>query len=89
MAMLYYLDGFLSEIGEPNENYARELLELFTTGILDKNGTPNYSQTDIEQIARALTGWKVDLKTLSVRFEENLFDPGEKIDFWSNGQLGI
>ena len=88
MAMLYYLDGFLSEIGEPNENYARELLELFTLGIFDKNGSPNYTQSDIEQIARALTGWKVDLDTLSVNFVEDLFDPGVKTIFGQTGNWG-
>ena len=88
MAMLYYLDGFLSEIGEPNENYARELLELFTMGIFDKNGTPNYTETDIAEISRALTGWKVDLQTLSVQFQQHLFDDGEKTFFGQTGNWG-
>ncbi|MEM8485436.1 MAG: DUF1800 domain-containing protein [Bacteroidota bacterium] len=88
MAMLYYLDGFLSEIGEPNENYARELLELFTMGINDKNGNPNYTQSDIEEIARALTGWKVDLDSLSVNFAAGLFDAGTKTIFGQTGNWG-
>ena len=85
MAMLYYLDGFLSEIGEPNENYARELLELFTMGIFDKDGNPNYTETDIAEISRALTGWKVDLQTLSVNFQGFLFDGGAKTIFGQTG----
>jgi uncharacterized protein (DUF1800 family) len=50
-AMLIYLDGRYNVVGNPNENYARELLELFTMGI------GNYTETDIREAARALTGW--------------------------------
>jgi uncharacterized protein (DUF1800 family) len=50
-AMLIYLDGRFNVVGNPNENYARELLELFTIGI------GNYNETDIREAARALTGW--------------------------------
>lgn len=58
-AMLHYLDGRLNYKGRPNENYARELLELFTMGI------GNYTEQDIKEIARALTGWQL------YRFENN------------------
>jgi len=51
-AMLYYLDNHTSVAGQPNENYARELLELHTLGA--DNG---YSQTDVEEAARCFTGW--------------------------------
>jgi uncharacterized protein (DUF1800 family) len=51
--MLTYLDGVRNTVGAPNENYARELMELFTIGI------GNYTQTDIQQAAKALTGWQV------------------------------
>ncbi|MCC6816738.1 MAG: DUF1800 domain-containing protein [Saprospiraceae bacterium] len=50
-AMLIYLDGRLNTKNAPNENYARELLELFTMG------PGNYTEKDIEEIAKALTGW--------------------------------
>lgn len=50
-AMLIYLDGRYNVVGNPNENYAREFLELFTMGI------GNYTETDIREAARALTGW--------------------------------
>lgn len=50
-AMLHYLDGRLNRKGAPNENYARELLELFTMG------PGHYTEQDIEEIAKALTGW--------------------------------
>ena len=52
-AMLVWLDNTLSRVGRPNENYARELMELFTLGV------DNYTQTDVTEVARALTGWTV------------------------------
>jgi uncharacterized protein (DUF1800 family) len=52
-AMLVWLDNRTSRAGRPNENYARELMELFTLGI------DNYTQTDVTEVARALTGWTV------------------------------
>ena len=53
-AMLIYLDGRQNNKNAPNENYGRELMELFTLGI------GNYTETDVKQAALALTGWKVD-----------------------------
>ncbi|WP_425145999.1 DUF1800 domain-containing protein [Deinococcus sp.] len=50
-AMLHYLDNDQNKKGHPNENYSRELLELFTTGI------GHYSEKDVLEGARALTGW--------------------------------
>ncbi len=52
-AMLYWLDNWLSRNTRPNENYARELMELFTLGV------DNYTQTDVTEVARALTGWTI------------------------------
>src|SRR5262249_20597191 len=52
-AMLVWLDNATNRVGRPNENYARELMELFTLGV------GNYSQTDVTEVARALTGWTV------------------------------
>ena len=52
-AMLEFLDTTRNEKTIPNENYARELMELFTLGI------GNYTQTDVTELARALTGWTV------------------------------
>lgn len=60
-AMLIYLDGILNAGAAPNENYARELQELFLMGIFDKDGKPNYTQADVEGIAHVLTGWTVDV----------------------------
>ena len=47
-AMLIYLDGRINNGNAPNENYARELLELFTMGPLDLSGAPNYTESDIQ-----------------------------------------
>ena len=55
-----YFGGGYKQSSEPNENYARELLELFTMGPVDKDGAPNYSDNDIIQIARMLTGWRAE-----------------------------
>jgi uncharacterized protein (DUF1800 family) len=57
-AMAYYLDSYLNQKTQPNENYARELMELFTLGVLDFGGHANYAQQDIVQIARAFSGWR-------------------------------
>jgi uncharacterized protein (DUF1800 family) len=52
-AMLVYLGGYLNTAGKPNENFAREMLELFTTGL------GHYTEGDIKEAARILTGWRV------------------------------
>ena len=50
-AMIFWLDNNENKIGEPNENYGRELLELFSMGV------GNYSEDDIKNASRAFTGW--------------------------------
>ncbi|WP_080055722.1 DUF1800 domain-containing protein [Spirosoma aerolatum] len=57
-AMLRYLNGNENEVGKPNENYARELQELFTVGAFDFVGNKNYTEDDVKAAARVLTGWK-------------------------------
>jgi len=52
-AMLVYLGGDLNSVGTPNENYGRELLELYTTGL------GQYTESDIKAAARILTGWRI------------------------------
>ena len=54
-AMLYYLDNHLSTRRGLNENYARELMELHTLGV-----DGGYTQRDVQEVARALTGWTLD-----------------------------
>ncbi len=87
-SMLLYLNGTQNEVRAPNENYARELLELFTMGQLDSQGGSNYAETDIREIARALTGWKVDFFTLQSSFNPFFFDSGTKTFFGRSGSFG-
>ena len=53
-SMLVYLDNVLNVKGAPNENYAREILELFAFGVDNR-----YTQEDIEQLAKCFTGWGI------------------------------
>jgi uncharacterized protein (DUF1800 family) len=58
-SMLRYLTGESNVAGAANENYARELMELFSLGPLNDGGQPNYSEADVQQLAKALTGWQI------------------------------
>ncbi len=62
-AMLYYLDNQENRAGKPNENYARELLELHALGV-----GAGYSQGDVQEVARCLTGWTIDRHRRRGRF---------------------
>ncbi len=53
VAMLYWLDGYLNRRGQPQENFGRELMELFTFGV------ENYVETDVYAAARVFTGWNL------------------------------
>lgn len=87
-AMLIYLDSIKNKDAGPNENYARELLELFTMGIFDQNGVENYSQNDISELARAFTGLRVDESTLGYYVDDKRHDFGTKTIFGQTGQFG-
>jgi uncharacterized protein (DUF1800 family) len=87
-SMLRYLTGEYNVKGAPNENYAREVMELFTLGVDDANGNPNYSQDDVEQLAKALSGWQINddnPDAVYSFFTQSLWYNGPKIVF---GQLG-
>ena len=86
-AMLVYLNGRLSTSHEPNENYARELLELFTMGQFDAEGQANYPQADIGELPRALTGWQVDYATFVTRYSYSRGDGTEKEIFGRRGKF--
>src|SRR5918999_5052283 len=58
-AMIYWLDNCENHNGAPNENYGRELLELFSMGV-GMDGQPNYTEQDVKEVARAFTGWTID-----------------------------
>ncbi len=79
-AMLIYLDGRNSSKAGPNENYARELLELFALGI------GNYTETDVKQAAKALTGWRVN--GLKAEFDQTRFDTAQKTFLGKTGAYG-
>jgi len=76
-AMLVYLDGDENKAGAPNENYGRELFELFSIGkgplIGDGNYT-NYTETDIKEAAKVLTGWQVNNTTSTSYFTSSRHD---------------
>ena len=79
-AMLMYLNGFENKNNAPNENYSRELFELFTLG--EGNG---YTQDDITETARALTGYNSRQNGGPITFNSNRFDDGEKTIFGRTG----
>ncbi|MCF0075110.1 DUF1800 domain-containing protein [Dyadobacter sp. CY261] len=56
--MLIFQNGNENEMGRPNENYARELQELFVVGARDFKGNANYTEQDVKAAARVLTGWQ-------------------------------
>lgn len=77
--MQKYLTNVFSVPPHPNQNLAREIMELFSLGVTDpKTGANNYTQTDIEEIARALTGYVMDWNTGVVSFNSSYWDSGNK-----------
>ena len=80
-AMLIYLDGMRSVARQPNENFGRELLELFTLG------EGHYSEADIKAAARAFTGWTVDRETGAFRSRDHEHDDGEKTFLGQTGRF--
>lgn len=94
-AMMEFLDTVRNRKRVPNENYARELQELFTLGVNDFNGSPNYAQTDIVQIARAFTGWGYATPGGAATFDSTQHDfmanftgRGPKVIYQSTGGFG-
>jgi hypothetical protein len=82
--MLLYLNGFENTNVNPNENYARELYELFTLG----EGI-GYSQSDIIETSRALTGYNHWAENgAQIYFDASTFDAGEKTIFGQTGNWG-
>lgn len=71
-AMLVYLDNARSRRQAPNENFARELMELFTLG------EGHYTEADLKEAARAFTGWSLDPDSGEFRFRPRWHDGGEK-----------
>ena len=80
-AMVIYLDARSSKKGQPNENFAREVMELFTLG------EGHYSERDIKEAARAFTGWDVDRRSGQFVFRRANHDAGEKEIFGQRGRF--
>lgn len=80
-AMVRYLDSQANKKGAPNENFARELLELYTLG----EGT--YSEKDIREAARAFTGWHMNDVSGDFRFNKGQHDDADKTVLGKTGKL--
>ena len=75
-AMIFWLDNKDNHRDAPNENYGRELLELFSMGI------GNYTEADVKAAARAFTGWTIDnTEYMSIRASRDSFWPYGRIDW--------
>jgi len=79
-AMLVYLDSATNRKSHPNENYAREIMELFCLG------EGNYTETDIRELARCFTGWEI--RREEFRFNRYQHDSGTKTIFNKTGDFG-
>jgi uncharacterized protein (DUF1800 family) len=75
VAILRYLNGYLNISTAPDENFARELQELFTLG---KENNPNYTEDDVKKAARVLTGWKINANTNTYSFTASQHDTTSK-----------
>ncbi len=80
-AMLVYLDVAQSRRGQPNENFAREVMELFTLG------EGHYTEQDVKEAARAFTGWSLDRDTGDYMFRRGLHDGGTKVVLGKSGRF--
>jgi len=74
-AMLRYLNGYANTKKAPDENYGRELQELFTVG---KGPDSHYTETDVKAAARVLTGYTLNYKTYTASFDARRHDEGDK-----------
>ncbi|HZS25278.1 MAG TPA: DUF1800 domain-containing protein [Gaiellaceae bacterium] len=83
-AMLLWLNGSDNSRFAPNENYAREMMELFTLG-----AGRGYTETDVREQARALTGfrndWRNGVGSVNFRYDPKWHDPGQKTIFGHRG----
>ncbi|MEK7951339.1 DUF1800 domain-containing protein [Luteolibacter soli] len=80
-AMMLYLDTQTSKKGQPNENFAREVMELFTLG------EGNYTEPDIKEAARAFTGYSLNRLNGTVVHNKRQWDEGEKKIFGKSGKF--
>lgn len=80
-AMMRFLNGGDNKATAPNENFARELLELFTIGKgpqIGEGDYTNYTEEDVKNAARVMTGWRIRYSPREVYFQESWHDTGTK-----------
>ena len=80
-AMLIYLDNASNRKAAPNENFAREVMELFTLG------EGKYTEQDIKEAARAYTGWSLEPQTAEFKWRPNIHDDGVKTVLGRSGNF--
>lgn len=91
-AMLRYLNGYLNVASAPDENYSRELFELFTLG---KGPGSQYTEADVKEAAKVLTGWRLNGANYTTFFDPNRHSTGNKTfsSFFNNtvitGRTGV
>jgi uncharacterized protein (DUF1800 family) len=84
-ALLLFLDNQSNVVASPNENFARELMELFSLGVNGANGGPNYTEFDVSECSRAFTGYTV--KNGEFTFDASQHDSGTKTFRGVTGKL--
>lgn len=84
-AMIVWLDNLYNTKDHPNENYAREVMELFTLGRVNEQGQENYTQRDVEEAARAFTGYALGDGEFAFYPEDH--DDGQKTVLGLTGNL--
>jgi uncharacterized protein (DUF1800 family) len=80
-AMIVYLDSATSRKEQPNENFAREVMELFTLG------EGHYTERDVKEAARAFTGWSIEPETGEFKWRPFIHDRGEKTVLGRTGRF--
>ena len=80
-AMVVYLDNATNRKGHPNENFAREVMELFTLG------EGNYGEQDVKEAARAFTGWSIDPESGEFVFRRQAHDEDQKTVLGRSGNF--
>jgi uncharacterized protein (DUF1800 family) len=76
--MLVYLNGYLNTAAAPDENYGRELQELFTIGKDPLTNLAPYAETDVKAAAKVLTGWRINFNTVASYFDSTKHDTTNK-----------
>jgi uncharacterized protein (DUF1800 family) len=90
-AMLRFLTGEDSTKRNLNENYGRELMELFGLGVTDAGGRPNYTEADVLEAARAASGWQIEDENPDAAygfFNRSRWDEGPKTVLGATGAFG-